>query len=84
MIQRYHAVKCNPELRRRWIVPEVYDGTECQTVQPDIFSLGELTRFSAKRRSIDNLKSIIDQYTNVRPHHRPDLSGVRKCLKMYM
>ena len=36
----YHAVKCNPEPRRRWIAPEVYDGTGRQTVQPDIFSLG--------------------------------------------
>ena len=36
----YHAVKCNPEPRRRWIAPEVYDGTGLQTVQPDIFSLG--------------------------------------------
>ena len=52
----YHAVKCNSELRRRWIAPEVYGGTGRQTVQPDIFSLGELTIFSAKRRSIDNLK----------------------------
>ena len=36
----YHAVKCDPEPRRRWIAPEVYDGTGRQTVQPDIFSLG--------------------------------------------
>ena len=80
----YHSVTCNPEPRRCWIAPYIYDGTGRQTVQPDIFSLGELTKFSAKRRSVDNLKSIIDQYTNVRPHHRPDLSAVRKCLKMYM
>ena len=80
----YHAVKCNPEPRRLWIALEVYDGTGGQTVQPDIFSLGELTRFSAKRRSIDDLKSIIDQCTNVCPHHRQYLSAVRLCLKMYM
>ena len=80
----YHSVKRNPEPRRRWIAPEVYGGTGRQTVQPDIFSLGELTKFSAKRISIDNLKLIIDQCTIVRPHHRPDLSAVRKCLKIYM
>ena len=77
-------MRCNPEPRLRWIAPEVYDRTGRQTVQPDIFSFGEQTRFSAKRRSIDNLKSIIDQFTNVRPHHRPYLNAVRKCLKMYM
>ena len=36
----YHAVTCNPEPRRRWIAPEVYNETGRQTVQADIFSLG--------------------------------------------
>ena len=44
----YCLVKCNPEPRRRWIAPEIFYGTERQTVQSDIFSLGELTRFAAK------------------------------------
>ena len=80
------VVKCNPEPRGRWIAPEIFDGTGRQTVQSDIFSLGELTRFAAKTRSIDNLKSVIDKCTNERPHHKRDLSAVRKCLKegMYM
>ena len=35
----HHAVKCNPEPRRRWIASEVYDETGRQTVQLDIFFL---------------------------------------------
>ena len=82
----YCSVKCNPEPRHRWIAPEIFYGAGCQTVQSDIVSLGELTRFAAKTRSIDNLKSVIDKCTNKRPRHKRDLSAVRKFLKegMYM
>ena len=42
----YDAVKCNPEPRRRWIAPEVYDETGRQTVQLDIFLGGTDKIFS--------------------------------------
>ena len=75
----YHAVKCNPEPRRRWKAPEVYDRrTGRQTVQPD--TLRELTRFKAKRRSIDNLKSIIDQFTKCAPSSQ---TRSECCQKMF-
>ena len=82
----YCSVKCNPEPRRRWLATKIFYGTGRQTVQSDIFSLGELTRFAAKTRSIDNLKSVIDKCTYEHPHHKRDLSAVKKFLKegMYM
>ena len=49
----YHAVKCNPEPRRRWIAPEVYDETGSQTVQLDIFFFGGIDKiFSKENQSI--------------------------------
>ena len=44
----YYAVKCNPEPRRPWVAPDVYDETERQTVQPDIFFFGGTDRIFGK------------------------------------
>ena len=49
----YHAVKCSPEPRRRWIAPEVYDETGRQTVHLDICFFGGTDKiFSKDNQSI--------------------------------